>query len=202
VQVVNFDTASRQGEPFDALILSRQYLPNAVARFCTVELKILTAARYLQSEGWQEWDNLVGFRADEPARLAKLRADPSGGTKGIERHAPLGLADIGVQDVLAFWRAQPFDLGLPVVNNKTMHGNCDLCFLKPPAQRLSLIREKPIRAVWWVAKEASIQSSSIEDGARFRKDGPSYAQMLAYSQSQDEMFDPDEAAIDCVCGGD
>jgi 3'-phosphoadenosine 5'-phosphosulfate sulfotransferase (PAPS reductase)/FAD synthetase len=200
VRVVNFETASRKGEPFEALIQKRQYLPNPVARFCTVELKILTAVRYLRGLGWEEWDNLIGMRADEPARVAKVRASPSGGTKGVERHVPLASAGIGVQDVLEFWCNQEFDLGLPVVNGKTMHGNCDLCFLKPPAQRLSLIRERPSRAIWWVAQEASIQSSSIVNGARFSKDGPSYAQMLAYSQSQDEMFDPGEEAVPCFCG--
>ena len=200
VQVVDFETASRKGEPFEALIQKRQYLPNPVARFCTTELKILTAVRYLRGLGWEEWDNLIGMRADEPARVAKVRASPSGGTKGLERHVPLATAGIGVQDVLEFWRGQDFDLGLPVINGKTMHGNCDLCFLKPPAQRLSLIREKPSRAVWWIAQEASIQSSRIVDGARFSKDGPSYAQMMAYSQSQDEMFDQEEEAIPCFCG--
>ena len=32
--VVDFDTASRAGEPFEALIRKRQYLPNPVARGC------------------------------------------------------------------------------------------------------------------------------------------------------------------------
>lgn len=200
VRVVDFDTASRNGEPFEALIQKRQYLPNPVSRFCTTELKILTAVRYLRGLGWEEWDNLIGMRADEPARVAKVRANPSGGTKGVDRHVPLAAAGIGVLDVLKFWKGQDFDLGLPVVNGKTMHGNCDLCFLKPPAQRLSLIREKPARATWWIAQEASIQYSRIADGARFSKDGPSYAQMLAYSQSQEEMFDANEEAIDCFCG--
>jgi hypothetical protein len=140
------------------------------------------------------------MRADEPARVAKVRASPSGGTKGVERHVPLATDGIGVHEVLEFWRGQDFDLGLPVINGKTMHGNCDLCFLKPPAQRLSLIREKPAGAVWWIAQEASIQSSKIVDGARFCKDGPSYAQMLAYSQTQDDMFDKNEEAIACFCG--
>lgn len=200
VNIVDFETASRNGEPFEALIQKRQYLPNPVARFCTSELKILTAVRYLHGLGWQEWDNFIGMRADEPARVAKVRASPSGGTEGVHRHVPLASDGISVQDVLEFWRSQEFDLDLPVVNGKTMHGNCDLCFLKPPAQRLSLIRERPSRSIWWIAQEASIQSSRIVEGARFSKDGPSYAQMLAYSQNQDEMFDPQEEAISCFCG--
>ncbi len=198
--VVDFETASRNGEPFEALIRKRSYLPNPAARFCTVELKILRAVDLMRNLGLHDHDNLVGMRADEPDRVAKIRANPSGGTAGVDRHAPLAADGVGKWDVLRFWAAQPFDLALPVVNGKAMHGNCDLCFLKPPAQRLSLIREKPTRAVWWIAQEASIQSSKIKDGARFTKDGPSYAQMLAYAGDQDEMFDTEEEAIACFCG--
>lgn len=198
--VVDFDTASREGEPFSAIIAKRNYLPNPVARFCTVELKILPAIALMRDHGYEEHDNFIGFRADEPDRVAKVRASPSGGKAGVDRHMPLAVAGIGRLDVHRFWNAQPFNLNLPDNAGKTMHGNCDLCFLKPPAQRLSLIREKPTRAVWWIAKEASIQSSRIADGSRFTKDGPSYAQMLAYAQSQDEMFDPNEEAIACFCG--
>lgn len=46
--VVDFDTASRNGEPFEAIIRKRQYLPNPVTRFCTVELKIRTMHKYLR----------------------------------------------------------------------------------------------------------------------------------------------------------
>jgi hypothetical protein len=35
-----FATASRNGEPFEALIEARRFLPNPVTRFCTTELKI------------------------------------------------------------------------------------------------------------------------------------------------------------------
>lgn len=65
---VTFKTASRNGEPFAAAIEQRQYLPNPVTRFCTVELKIRTAHRYLRSIGWfddeEGWDQFVGIRAD------------------------------------------------------------------------------------------------------------------------------------------
>lgn len=192
---------SKNGEPFEALILKRNYLPNPVARFCTTELKIIAVEKYLRAEcQYDEWESMIGICADEPRRVAKVRKDPSGGRRGVERTIPLAEAGIGVRDVLAFWKTAGFDLQLPVVNGKTMHGNCDLCFLKPPAQRLSLIREEPARATWWMQQEASIQSASIADGARFTKDGPSYAQMAKYAETQDEMFDPNEEAIACFCG--
>ena len=37
---VDYESASRDGTPFDALINRKGYLPNPMTRFCTVELKI------------------------------------------------------------------------------------------------------------------------------------------------------------------
>lgn len=68
---VSHNSASRSSEVFEALIFSRKYLPNQQMRFCTIEMKIRTAKRYLMSLGWKHWTNGVGFRADEPHRLNK-----------------------------------------------------------------------------------------------------------------------------------
>lgn len=187
-RVVDFASASRKGEPFEALIRKRNYLPNPVARFCTVELKILRIADYMRSLGHEEFDVLVGIRADEPLRVAKLRADPSGGTRGITRRAPLAAIGVTKQEVGAFWRRNDWDLGLPNVNGTTMHGNCDLCFLKHSAIVMSLIAESPDRAVWWAKQEHSITNPKITNGGTFRKDRPSYAQMLAFTQAQVDSF--------------
>ena len=71
---VTFETASRNGEPFEALILRKNYLPNPVTRFCTVEMKIRTIHKYLKSLGWKHNENMdwVGIRADERRRAAKV----------------------------------------------------------------------------------------------------------------------------------
>lgn len=198
--VVDFDSASRKGEPFAALIQKRNYLPNPVARFCTVELKILRAVDYMRSLGYEEHDNMIGFRADEPARVAKIYADPSGGTKGVERYAPLAVAGIGKQLVSAFWARQAFDLELPNRAGVTPHGNCDLCFLKGPNLVQSLIAEKPERAVWWAQMEASITNAKIQNGGRFRSDRPSYAAILQNVEAQKDFIGHDEEAIACFCG--
>lgn len=106
---------------------------------------------------------------------------------------PLASAGIGAQDVAHFWRAQPFDLKLPNNNGKTMHGNCDLCFLKPAAQLVSLISEQPSRALWWAEQERA-------GGATFRNDRPNYAQMTKFAADQRDMFDADEEGAACFCG--
>ena len=198
--VVSWQTANRDGKPYATLIRDRNYLPNPVARFCTVELKILPMARYLWGLGWAEWENMIGYRADEPTRIAKLRANPSGGTRGVERIAPLAAAGIGKREVGEFWVKQDFDLQLPNNNGTTMHGNCDLCFLKGPFQIMSLIRENPKRAVWWMGQEGSITNAKIKDGAVFRADRPSYRQMYEMAIRNGELFDYDDDALqDCAC---
>ena len=195
-EIVDFDSASRDGEPFEALIRKRNYLPNPVTRFCTSELKIRPIGRYLLSLGMADTKteaenmSMIGMRADEQRRAAKIE-DKS--------RIPLVTAGITKEDVGAFWREQSFDLGLPNNNGVTMHGNCDLCFLKGGAQVLSLITEKPERAVWWAKMEA-LALASKPSGAVFRSDRPSYAAMLQYSKEQTNLFDPAEEAIACFCG--
>jgi hypothetical protein len=130
------------------------------------------------------------MRADEQRRAAKI-ADKS--------RIPLVTAGITKSDISAFWKAQAFDLALPNNNGVTMHGNCDLCFLKGGAQVLSLIAEKPERAVWWARMEA-LALASKPSGAVFRSDRPSYASMIKYAAEQSDMFDPNEEAIACFCG--
>ncbi len=198
---VDFDTASRDGEPFEALIRHRKFLPNPVSRFCTSELKIRTMHRYIRAElKWPEWDQMIGIRADEQRRVSKIRArGHSTETKDETMLMPLADAGISVQDVGAFWAAQPFNLELLTVNGRTLEGNCDLCFLKPPAQRLALIKKSPHYAVWWIKMEA-LALADKPNGARFCKDGSSYQQLADFAADQRDMFDPDEEAIACFCG--
>lgn len=195
--VVDFETASRDGEPFEALIRARNYLPNPVSRFCTVEMKVRAIHRYLKSIGWTQWDSMIGIRADEQRRLAKIGNQDYG--KHEEKIAPLGRAGVTKEIVGEFWQSMPFDLELPNIGGVTYHGNCDLCYLKGASQILSLIAEKPERAVWWARMER-IGLSSKPEGGKFRTDRPSYAQMLAFSQEQRDMFGMDTETIPCFCG--
>jgi 3'-phosphoadenosine 5'-phosphosulfate sulfotransferase (PAPS reductase)/FAD synthetase len=198
-KVVTFETASRNGEPFEAIIRKRNYLPNPVSRFCTVEMKVRAIHRYLKSIGWTEWESMLGIRADEQRRLAKIGNQDYG--KHEEKVAPLGRSGVTKEMVGEFWRNQSFDLELPNINGITYHGNCDLCFLKGASQIFSLISEKPERAVWWAKMETlALALASKPDGAVFRKDRPNYSQMLKFSQQQQTLFDPNEEAISCFCG--
>lgn len=193
---VTYETASRNGEPFEEVIRHYGKLPNPINKSCTAELKIRAVARYLKAIGWEEWTAMVGIRADEQRRAAKLRAD----RKAETPIAPLAMDGVDIAQIEAFWATQPFKLELTTFNGKTLAGNCDLCYLKPAGQILSLIQEKPMRAVWWAKME--MLAATITDGNanRFRIDRPSYSEMLNYSQKQTDLFDPDDEGIACFCG--
>ena len=200
-RVVNFETASRKGEPFEAVINWFQpSLPNGRARYCSSQMKTRTMHRYLRSLGWTEWDSFIGIRADEPRRVAKFRANPHPENKHETVCMPLVPDNVSSKEVGKFWNSQVFDLGLPNINGKTMHGNCDLCMLKPKSQILSLITEKPERALWWIKQEEEAAKRCHGDGKYFAIDRPNYSQMYKYSAEQTDMFDANEEGISCFCG--
>lgn len=205
--IVDYETASRDGQPFEDLIRKRIYLPNPVTRFCTIDLKIRVIHKYLRMVGCSTEetpvDMMTGIRADEPRRVAKIRHRK---TTSESKHAtmlmPLADAGVGVQDVTVFWKAQPFDLMLPTINGRTLEGNCDLCFLKGAKQVYSIIASDRKKGAWWARMERTAVSSTnvTGDGALFRFDRPSYQQMLDYSDTQLDMFADHDEAITCFCG--
>lgn len=164
-QRINHNSASREGEPLEALIRKRSFLPNQNARFCTTELKVRTAKRYLRSLGWDYWTNCVGIRADEAHRST----NPPKDRWKIWR--PLVTAGVSKRDVAAFWRAQPFDLRLPNVKGNCWLGNCDGCFLKSEANVAAFTRDFPNRATWWEQQEAYIATlwPSLSPWQRLRR---------------------------------
>ena len=114
---------------------------------------------------------------------------------------PLAEAGVTKWIVRNFWAAQEFDLGLPNINGETPHGNCDLCYKKKAQRVMSLIRERPERAVWWAQHEREAEKHATGDGARFRNDRASYAQMMNFAVGHHEMrFDADEPDMTCLCG--
>lgn len=203
-EVVDFASASRNGEPFEAIVRKRNYLPNPVTRFCTSELKIRAMHKRLKSLGWHEandgWDQFIGIRADEQRRVAKIRARGTSTETAKETMClPLADAGVGYRDVDAFWEAQPFRLELQRHNGRTFAGNCVFCFLKPQAQIQSLMRAEPAYAKSFIRIE-SIPLATKPSGRVFRMDRQTYAQMAAYSSAQVDAFDSNEEAIACFCG--
>lgn len=201
---VDYCTASRKGEPFDAMIDWKRYLPNPTQRLCTTWLKVRAALGLAASLGFPikrvdtgkpgkprietfaDFDQHLGIRADEPRRVAKNRPKP-------DVRMPLVDAGITRADVLAFWRAQPFDLAI-----RPGEGNCVDCFEKGLAQLVNVARAAPddSRIERWIAREDRI-------GSTVRK-GRSYSDIRDIARRQLPMLQDDPGAetelLPCACG--
>ena len=192
-KLVNHDTASRNGEPFTLIIKERQYLPNPVARFCTVELKILLLDRWAKDTLGTEFrkhDQLIGLRYDEPRRVANIkknrRRNPAATPMYEARHT--------LQDVTNFWAKQSFSLDIP------MHqGNCQGCFLKSRYRTDLVARETPEALDWWIEQEKSMIGVATAKNHTFRKDRPSYENILKQSKMQLPMFPDFDDTVSCHC---
>lgn len=179
-EVVNYESASRNGRPFTELLNQRPSgIPNQYFRFCTMELKINTLKRYLKSKGITEYTSFNGIRYDEPHRWSKAQENTE---------LPLVKWKITKKDVIEFWNKQSFDLK---VNEP--YGNCDCCFLKGKGKLMKIAKEKPELLEYWI----DIEKNS---GRTFKKD-ISYQQILSISQNQIDMF-LDDPGFDCFCNID
>jgi len=189
---VNYETASRKGEPFEALIQRRKMLPNPVMRMCTQELKMNVMKRFMKEKGHKEWTNVVGLRYDEPRRVAKQNRQNDSNANAWDSVCPLYQDKITVKEILEFWQKNNFDLKLTSENGQTTAGNCDLCYLKGTKTLTKIIKEKPDLADWWIAQEEKID-------ATFRKNG-SYINLVDLTkleEKQIELFDDDSRS--CFC---
>lgn len=180
---MSFETASRNGEPYEALIRKRKYVPNAVTRYCTTELKVRQIKKYMQSLGHKEWYNAIGIRYDEPERYRRL---PNGCSKEpYESIAPLYDMRITKPDVLRFWKGMPFDLDIP-----EHLGNCDMCFLKSRNKLRRIIEEEPDLSDWWIEME-TITGTTFRNGLRL-------AELKILVENQPSLFG-DINEISCLC---
>ena len=144
------------GRPFTELCRYYKKLPARNMRFCTKELKVRTAARYMKQNFGLDYVSFLGIRADEPHRNTELLYDAR------EKHyAAYPLADLGVtkEDVLEFWREQSFDLGLRISPTQTVGGNCVFCFLKGEHNTAETIAEFPELLSPWKALEEEFKET-------------------------------------------
>lgn len=185
--VVDHATASRDGEPFAQLIRAKKMLPNVAHRFCTEELKIKTMTRYMRTIGHQDYLNVIGLRADEPRRIAKMRAKNERDDLR-QSCAPMNDARATKADVFRFWKSMPFDLRLDNQNGTTPMGNCDMCFMKGVGKLSSIARDFPEKAEWWIGQEDQV-------GATFYKGLP---YRLLPSIQIDSLFDTGIECIGCT----
>jgi 3'-phosphoadenosine 5'-phosphosulfate sulfotransferase (PAPS reductase)/FAD synthetase len=182
-EIVNYETASRNGRPFDEVIAHKKYfLPNQRMRYCTTFMKIDTLKRYLKSIGVDQYTSFNGIRYDEPRRWAKIQ------NTELDIELPLVKWKVTKQDVLEWWDKQEFNLK---VNEP--YGNCDCCFLKGKGKLGIIAKEKPELLEWWIKHENKSNST-------FKKE-ISYYQIKDKAESQLGLWDNDPS-FECFCNID
>lgn len=138
-KIVNFETCSRNGEPFESII-SKYGIPSQGMPFCSDYLKKSPIRSFASSIGWDDYITAIGIRIDEPKRIKK---------KSFKVLYPLAqLKYMTKQNINAWWDKQSFNL-----NIKSYQGNCDLCWKKSNRTLMTLIEESPEKVNWWLLME-------------------------------------------------
>jgi 3'-phosphoadenosine 5'-phosphosulfate sulfotransferase (PAPS reductase)/FAD synthetase len=190
-KLVDYKTASRNGDPLRKAIKSTGYVPNVMQRRCTMQAKIETMQRFLDSIDCPITSTIqyIGIRFDEPKRWSKYVNQFN--DHDTVKCYPLVEWKTTRNDVLEFWKQQPFDLGI-----EEPFGNCDLCFLKSTKRRIAVLKQKPEVAKWWSDIE-------VEMGNKFDMDY-SVKQLLkiATGKTIADLSSARDYDIDCNCNVD
>ena len=119
-KIVNYESASRKGEPFEDVV-AKYGLPNNGYPHCTRELKENPIHSYTKSIGWKKGDyyTALGIRIDEPRRIKRNK------TVQNKIYPLVDLFPSDKLDVMDFWSEQDFDLKL-----NDYQGNCKWCYKK------------------------------------------------------------------------
>lgn len=130
-KVVNFKSAARNGEPFEAFI-AKSGIPNANKPQCSDRLKALPIEHYKKTNGLKGLRHCIGIRKDEERRKSKNPAL-------YNLIYPLcDWVDVDKLDVNIFWEMQDFTLEL-----KEHQGNCKTCWKKSDKKLWLLTLESP-----------------------------------------------------------
>lgn len=154
-KVVDFDTASRDGEPFEQVI-KKYGIPNQALRFtCTRELKLNPQRSYRKSIGWDDCYQAIGIRSDEIDRM-----QPDAREKRVV-YPLISMRQMDRASVDRFWSRQKFTLEIP-----PLMGNCVTCWKKTDRKLLTIAKAEPQRFDWNRRMEAKYGKCGGTDEAQ------------------------------------
>lgn len=145
-KVVSFDSAARNGEPFDSMI-AKHGIPNTEKPICSRELKTYAIKAYCRQIGWKGYYTAIGIRTDEIDRMSSCAK------KERIIYPLISMFPTKKTDVNEFWLKQPFDLEI-----KSYEGNCDLCWKKSLRKLMTIAKENPKLCDWWQSMESKYEN--------------------------------------------
>lgn len=190
--VVDYDSAARAHDkvtPFDKMLEWSNTIPNVRSRQCSVQLKLRTQFRYLNSIGITKHFSYIGIRKDEDHRVNEILANLD--KDEIPRFPLVDLLSTK-EDVDGFWDNNDFKLEIP-----NHMGNCNLCFLKARWKRVAAAKADPEAARWWSDWEKKFTAKGAGSGA-FWNNGKTYEGIIKDAEQKD-LFDLDRSEEDVAC---
>lgn len=162
-KVVNYETASRNGEPFEAAI-AEYGIFNQINKSCTTKLKVLPMESYLSSIGYRigaklNYTTAIGIRADEIDRMSIEQE-----RRGLIY--PLVDAGITKAKVNAIMAEQPWDLKIP----NDAFGNCQWCWKKSDRKLYTLAKLDP--TVFEFPARMEREYGLVKTGAEYKATSP------------------------------
>ena len=162
-KIVDYETASRNGEPFEAHI-RKSGIPNPTSPVCTSRLKTDVMEHYLRSIGWVQgkkinYQTAIGIRADEIDRISEH----------AERFGfiyPLVEAGVTKSKVNAIMAKQSWDLKIP---NDAL-GNCTWCWKKTNRKLYTLAKTHP--EVFDFPARMEREYGHVKAGEKYKATGP------------------------------
>ena len=179
----------------------------------------------LKGDNPVDFVTLVGLRADEFRRVARVKARNNGGlaednadklAHGEHIYTPLADHGITKNDTMEFWLRQSWDLRIP---HSVNFSNCVYCFMKGKKALTRIIKEQsenpipvryrktPVDIAWWIDIEnryARRVSSTKEENSMtrfgfFGANSPTtYASLYEDAEEDEGVFIDDAMPCDCT----
>jgi len=130
-RVVDFNTASRDREPFKEVI-KKYGIPNQNFLHCNREMKLNPIKSYMKSIGWKKYKTAIGIRVDEFDRVNKNRV------KQRLIYPLVSDKPTTKQEISHWWSNQDFRLKLRSYNT-----NCRTCWKKSDKVLAQTYRDNP-----------------------------------------------------------
>ena len=195
-KIVDYKTASRNGEPF-RMFIQKERIPNMAYPNCSGRLKSLPMHNFIKHGiGWKKYKTAIGIRYDEKRRINWEAA------KKNNYYYPLA-TDHRVDEsfIRHWWDNMSFDLEL-----KDYEGNCDFCWKKSDRKLVTLIRDGKVNIDWWIEQEANSDYTFFRNG----KSALDLIEMAKderiksvddkhISNNQMSLYDPLDIGQNCFC---
>lgn len=177
-KVVTFETAARNGEPFEEVI-KKYGIPNQAFPGCTRDLKLSPIKSYLKSLGIDETKipTAIGIRMDETRRV-----NPKTAQARTLEYPLIDTWPSDKQDILDWWEDQEFDLGID-----EFEGNCLGCWKKSFKKHFQQIERDPSVYDFHRRMEAEHRFTGPQEGERvfFRKNVSTTQLFKMYEEFKD-----------------